>query len=167
MGVITNQGILDKLNAQFPDAIQAVSQPKGLLTFTTGRETLPEIISFLKEDASLAFRFLTDLTGVHYPDQELPLGVVYHLQSMALNRRLRIKAFLPLNDPRIATLTNLFPGANWMERETYDFFGIIFEGHPDLRRILNMDDMVAFPMRKEFPLEDPNRRDKNDDFFGR
>ncbi|QEC51690.1 NADH dehydrogenase subunit C [Anseongella ginsenosidimutans] len=167
MGVITNQGILDKLNAQFPDAIQDVSEPKGLLTFATGREKLPEIIRFLKEDASLAFRFLTDLTGVHYPDRELPLGVVYHLQSMALNRRLRIKAFLPLNDPRIETLTNLFPGANWMERETYDFFGIIFEGHPDLRRILNMDDMVAFPMRKEFPLEDPNRRDKNDDFFGR
>lgn len=167
MGVITNQGILDKIKARFPDAVQEVAEPKGLLTITTGREQMPDIISFLKEDASLAFRFLTDLTGVHYPESELPLGVVCHLQSMALNRRLRIKAFLPLNDPRIATLTNLFPGANWMERETYDFFGIIFEGHPDLRRILNMDDMVAFPMRKEFPLEDPNRRDKNDDFFGR
>lgn len=167
MGVITNQGILDKLKNHFPDAIHDVSEPKGLLTFTTSREQLPSVISFLKEDASLAFRFLTDLTGVHYPDRELPLGVVYHLQSMALNRRLRIKAFLPLNDPRIATLSTLFPGANWMERETYDFFGIIFEGHPDLRRILNVDDMVAFPMRKEFPLEDPNRRDKNDDFFGR
>jgi len=167
MGVITNQGILDKLKNQFPDAIHDVSEPKGLLTFTTAREQIPAVISFLKEEASLAFRFLTDLTGVHYPDRELPLGVVYHLQSMALNRRLRIKAFLPLNDPHIESLAGLFPGANWMERETYDFFGIIFEGHPDLRRILNVDDMVAFPMRKEFPLEDPNRRDKNDDFFGR
>lgn len=167
MGIITNQGILDKINARFPNAIQEVSEPKGLLTLITDRETVLEIINYLKEDASLAFRFLTDLTGLHYPDQELPLGVVYHLQSMAINRRIRLKAFLPLSDPRIATLTKLFPGANWMERETYDFFGIIFEGHPDLRRILNMDDMVAFPMRKEFPLEDPNRRDKNDDFFGR
>src|SRR5690606_11301453 len=167
MGVITNQGILDKLKNQFPDAIHDVSEPKGLLTFTTAREQIPAVISFLQEEASLAFRFLTDLTGVHYPDRELPLGVVYHLQSMALNRRLRIKAFLPLNDPHIESLAGLFPGANWMERETYDFFGIIFEGHPDLRRILNVDDMVAFPMRKEFPLEDPNRRDKNDDFFGR
>ncbi|MFS8618063.1 MAG: NADH-quinone oxidoreductase subunit C [Solitalea sp.] len=167
MGIITNQGILDKLNARFPNAMLEVSEPKGLLTITTDRETLPKIVAYLKEDASLAFRFLTDITGVHYPEQELPLGVVCHLQSMALNRRIRLKAFLPLNNPRISTLTHLFPGANWMERETYDFFGIIFEGHPDLRRILNMDDMVAFPMRKEFPLEDPNRRDKNDDFFGR
>ncbi|HEY9560403.1 MAG TPA: NADH-quinone oxidoreductase subunit C [Anseongella sp.] len=167
MGVISNQGILDKLNNQFPDAIYDVSEPKDLLTFTTGREQLLSVISYLKEDASLAFRFLTDLTGVHYPDRELPLGVVYHLQSMALNRRLRVKTFLPLNNPRVASLTGVFPGANWMERETYDFFGIVFEGHPDLRRILNVDDMVAFPMRKEFPLEDPNRRDKNDDFFGR
>src|SRR3546814_188915 len=167
MGVISNQGILDKLNNQFPDAIYDVSEPKDLLTFTTGREQLLSVISYLKEDASLAFRFLTDLTGVHYPDRELPLGVVYHLQSMALNRRLRVKTFLPLNNPRVASLTGVFPGANWMERETYDFFGIVFEGHPDLRRILNVDDMVAVPMRKEFPLEDPNRSDKNDDFFGR
>ncbi|HYH56540.1 MAG TPA: NADH-quinone oxidoreductase subunit C [Anseongella sp.] len=167
MGETTNQDILDKLRAKFPDAIQDVCEPANLLTFTTGREQVIEIISFLKSDASLAFRFLTDLTGIHYPEKDLPLGVIYHLQSMASNCRLRIKVFLPLRDPRIPTLTGLFPGANWMERETYDFFGIIFEGHPDLRRILNVDDMVAFPMRKEFPLEDPNRRDKNDDFFGR
>lgn len=167
MGVIDDQTILDKLKARFPDAVQEVASPKGLLTFTTGREQAHDIIAFLKNDPTFAFRFLTDITGLHYPERELPLGVVYHLQSMALNRRIRIKTFLPLNDPRIATLTDLFPGANWMERETYDFFGIIFEGHPDLRRILNVDDMVAFPMRKEFPLEDPNRRDKNDDFFGR
>lgn len=167
MGVVNDQTILDKLKAQFPDAVQEVDSPKGLLTFTTGREQAHNIIAFLKNDSAFAFRFLTDITGLHYPERELPLGVVYHLQSMALNRRIRIKTFLPLNDPRIATLTDLFPGANWMERETYDFFGIVFEGHPDLRRILNVDDMVAFPMRKEFPLEDPNRRDKNDDFFGR
>lgn len=164
---ITNQDILNKLKARFPDAVREACEPADLLTFTTGREQVTEIISFLKNDAALAFRFLTDLTGVHYPEKDLPLGVVYHLQSMALNRRLRIKVFLPLREPHIPSLTGLFPGANWMERETYDFFGIIFEGHPDLRRILNMDDMVAFPMRKEFPLEDPNRRDKNDDFFGR
>ncbi|MNY41138.1 NADH-quinone oxidoreductase subunit C 1 [compost metagenome] len=115
----------------------------------------------------MKFRYLTDICGVHYPEQELALGVIYHLHSLTKNVRVRIKVFLPESAPRITTLTGLFLGANWMERETYDFYGIIFEGHPDLRRILNVDDMVAFPMRKEFPLEDPNRTDKNDDYFGR
>src|SRR3546814_18909295 len=103
MGVISNQGILDKLNNQFPDAIYDVSEPKDLLTFTTGREQLLSVISYLKEDASLDFRFLTDLTGVHYPDRELPLGVVYPLQSMALNRRLRLTPFNPLHNPTVET----------------------------------------------------------------
>jgi NADH-quinone oxidoreductase subunit C len=70
-------------------------------------------------------------------------------------------------DVHIPTATVHWDGANWMERETYDFFGVIFDGHPDLRRILNVDDMTAFPMRKEFPLEDPNRVDKKDFYFGR
>lgn len=162
---MTNQDILDKLKLKFPDAVSEMSEPKGLLTFTTVREQLIPVVSFLKEE--LGFGFLTDLTGIHYPERESPVGVVYHLQNMAANKRVRLKAFLPPRDMGIPTLTGLFPGAGWMERETYDFFGVVFEGHPDLRRILNVDDMVAFPMRKEFPLEDPNRRDKNDDFFGR
>jgi NADH-quinone oxidoreductase subunit C len=81
--------------------------------------------------------------------------------------RIRLKVFLVDGDVHIPTATNLWNGANWMERETYDFFGVIFDGHPDLRRILNVDDMTAFPMRREFPLEDPNRVDKKDYFFGR
>ncbi|COY45109.1 NADH/F420H2 dehydrogenase%2C subunit C [Mycobacterium tuberculosis] len=75
--------------------------------------------------------------------------------------------FLEKENPSIPTATVLWNGANWMERETYDFFGINFEGHPDLRRILNMDDLGVFPMRKEYPLEDPNRVDKKDFYFGR
>lgn len=162
---MTNQDILDKLKLKFPDALSEIAEPKGLLTFTTVREQLIPVVSFLREE--LGFGFLTDLTGIHYPERESPVGVVYHLQNMAANKRVRLKVFLPPRDMGIPTLTGLFPGAGWMERETYDFFGVVFEGHPDLRRILNVDDMVAFPMRKEFPLEDPNRRDKNDDFFGR
>jgi NADH-quinone oxidoreductase subunit C len=83
------------------------------------------------------------------------------------NVRVRVKVFIPVANPTIPTATTLWNGANWMERETFDFFGILFEGHPNLVRILNVDDMEAFPMRKEFPLEDPNRVDKEDRFFGR
>ncbi|POY37081.1 NADH-quinone oxidoreductase subunit C [Solitalea longa] len=164
---MNNQAVLDKLQLKFADAIFNVSEPHDMLTLTTTKDKVIDVIQFLYNDEELKFRFLTDICGVHYPEQELALGVIYHLHSLTNNIRIRIKVFLPESTPRIKTLTGLFLGANWMERETYDFFGIIFEGHPDLRRILNVDDMVAFPMRKEFPLEDPNRTDKNDDYFGR
>jgi NADH-quinone oxidoreductase subunit C len=86
---------------------------------------------------------------------------------MQKNTRVRLKCFVPIENPTVNTAVNLFSAANWMERETYDFYGIIFEGHPNLKRILNMDEMTVFPMRKEFPLEDPFREDKQDRFFGR
>ena len=83
------------------------------------------------------------------------------------NKRIRIKAYLPGEHPRINSVTSLFLSADWQERETYDFYGIHFEGHPNLCRILNMDEMISFPMRKEFPMEDSGRTDKDDRFFGR
>ncbi len=129
---------------------------------------LIEAIQFLVQDSECCFTFLTDLCGIHYPDQNPPvLGVVYHLHNMVKNTRIRVKAFTPVSEPVIPSLTGLFSSANWMERETYDFFGIRFEGHPELKRLLNMDDMVDFPMRKEFMLEDPTRTDKQDAYFGR
>jgi NADH-quinone oxidoreductase subunit C len=81
--------------------------------------------------------------------------------------RVRVKVFIHEIEPAIPTASTLWNSANWMERETYDFFGIKFEGHPDLRRILNMDDLGVFPMLKQYPLEDPNRVDKKDEYFGR
>ncbi len=167
MGKISNQTVLQKLTDHFGDKISIPSEPLGLLTFETKKETIIELLTFLKEDKELQFNYLTDLTGIHYPDKELPIGVIYHLHSLLNNVRVRIKVFLEDKNPTIPTATILWNGANWMERETYDFFGVVFEGHPDLRRILNIDDMVDFPMRKEFPLEDPNRVDKKDFFFGR
>jgi NADH-quinone oxidoreductase subunit C len=167
MGKISNQAILQKLTARFGDNISVPTEPFGLLTFESSKENIIEILSFLKGDKELTFNYLTDITGIHYPEKELPIGVIYHLHSMVNNVRVRIKVFLEDKNPTIPTATALWKGADWMERETYDFFGIEFEGHPDLRRILNVDDMVAFPMRKEFPLEDPNRVDKKDFFFGR
>ena len=93
--------------------------------------------------------------------------VVYHVHSFENGSRLRIKVYLPKENLGIPTATSLYAGANWMERETFDFYGIIFEGHPNLKRILNIDEMDYFPMRKEYPLEDATREDKIDALFGR
>ncbi|HYK75616.1 MAG TPA: NADH-quinone oxidoreductase subunit C [Daejeonella sp.] len=167
MGKISTQAVLQKINARFGGQISVPTEPYGLLTFETSKETIQELLTFLKEDKELRFNYLTDITAIHYPEQELPVGVIYHLHSLTNNVRVRIKVFLDGKNPVIPTATNLWQGANWMERETYDFFGVIFEGHPNLTRILNVDEMTVFPMRREYPLEDPNRVDKKDYFFGR
>ncbi len=126
------------------------------------------LIHFLYKDEVLGFQFLSDICGVHYPDQkDQEFAVVYHIQSMQKGLRLRIKTYVSLNKPEVPSITGIYATANWMERETYDFYGIQFLGHPNLKRILNMDEMTAFPMRKEFPLEDPTREDKADFQFGR
>jgi NADH-quinone oxidoreductase subunit C len=167
MGKLTNEEVLKNIQDQFADKVTVLGEPYGLLTLETSRESITEILTYLKNNPALQFIFLTDITGIHYPEQEKPIGVIYHLHSLVNNVRVRIKVFLADGDVHIPTATTIWDGANWMERETYDYFGIIFDGHPDLRRILNVDDMTAFPMRKEFPLEDPNRVDKKDYFFGR
>jgi NADH-quinone oxidoreductase subunit C len=167
MGKISNEDLLKKISDKFHDQVTNVGEPFGLLTLETGREQIIDVLSYLKNDAALQFIYLTDITAIHYPEQEKQIGVIYHLHSLVNNVRVRIKVFLTDVDVHIPTATVLWNGANWMERETYDLFGVLFDGHPDLRRILNVDDMTAFPMRKEFPLEDPNRVDKKDYFFGR
>jgi len=167
MATIPNEELLKRIGEKFGEQVILVGEPYGLLTVETGREQIIDLLTFLKTDAALRFTFLTDITGIHYPEQEKQIGVIYHLHSLTTNTRIRVKVFLVDGDVHIPTATVLWEGANWMERETYDFFGVLFDGHPDLRRILNVDDMTAFPMRKEFPLEDPNRVDKKDYFFGR
>jgi NADH-quinone oxidoreductase subunit C len=124
------------------------------------------VLQFLKDDPELNFHFLTDLTGVQTADEK-QLGVIYHLHNMPKNVRVRIKTFFDINTPQIPTVVDLWPAANWMERETYDFFGVQFIGHPNLVRILNVDEMDIFPLRKEYPLEDQVREDKDDKMFGR
>jgi NADH-quinone oxidoreductase subunit C len=166
MAEVNNEYVAEKLKARFGDAIISVEEPYGCLTVTADSKINIDILQFLWDDEA-EFRFMVDLCGVHFPDQELPLGVVYHIQSLKHNLRIRFKFWLPLANPVIKTAVNVYSTANWLERETYDFFGIIFDGHPDLRRILNVDEMEVFPMRKEYPLEDPNRIDKKDLFFGR
>lgn len=167
MAKISNQQIINALQEKFGESISNITEPYGLLTLEAEKSVISDLLAFLKTDETLSFNYLTDITAVHYPEKELALSVVYHLHSFRTNVRIRIKVFLPVSDPSIPTATVLWDGANWMERETFDFFGIQFIGHPDLRRILNVDDMTVFPMRKEYPLEDPNRVDKKDYFFGR
>jgi NADH-quinone oxidoreductase subunit C len=165
---ITNDSIKAKLAAKFGDAISDVVEPYGMLTFTIAATQNLKALQFLKEDAELGLDFLTDLQAVHYPDRVgQELCVVYHLHNMRQNVRVRMKLFVPIEKPDVFTATSLYACANWMERETYDFFGVNFLGHPDLRRILNVDEMDYFPMRKEFPLEDQTRTDKDDEMFGR
>lgn len=167
MNKLDNASIVEKLDQRFPGKIQQISEPFALLTFTTGKDEIIEVLRFLKTDQDLQFIYLTDITAVHYPELPQGIAVVYHLHSFKFNVRLRVKVYLDQQTPEIDSATALWDGANWMERETYDFFGVKFLGHPDLRRILNVDEMDVFPMRREYPLEDPNRVDKKDFFFGR
>ena len=168
MSVITNEFLLEKLNEQFGENILSAEFPYGMLTITISPVAIVDILKWLNEDKILKFRFLTDICGSHYPDlKDQELCVIYHVQSMENNLRLRIKAYLPISHPEIPTATTLYSAANWMERETYDFYGVIFKGHPNLKRILNVDEMDYFPMRKEYPLEDATRTDKEDQYFGR
>ncbi len=138
-----------------------------IYSITIKKDRIIELLQFLYDDEELQFRFLTTLCGVHFPDTPEPLGVVYHLHSFKNNLRIRIKLFMTIEKPEVLTATTIYSTANWMERETYDFFGIIFKGHPNLKRILNVEDMIMFPMRKEFPMEDQVRVDKDDTMFGR
>ncbi|MDU0372555.1 NADH-quinone oxidoreductase subunit C [Hymenobacter endophyticus] len=150
------------------DTFTDVEEPYGLLTATTTRERIHDIVAGLQQDQELQLNFLTTMCGMHFPEREgQELGMVYHLHSLTQNIRLRLKIFFPIADPVVPTLTDLYSTANWMEREAFDFYGIIFPGHPNLIRILNVEDMDYHPMRKEYALEDGTREDKTDLFFGR
>jgi NADH-quinone oxidoreductase subunit C len=167
MTEVTNQTVIESLSTKFGEKVTNVNEPYGLLTFETTKDVIVEVLKFLKEHETTRFAFLTDITAVHYPEKKHGIAVVYHLHNMVNRIRVRVKVFIDEQHPAIPTATGLWNGANWMERETYDFFGVKFEGHPDLRRILNMDDLGVHPMLKQYPLEDPNRVDKKDEYFGR
>ena len=157
-----------RLSEKFPDQLYDWQEPYGMLTVTAPKELNLKILQFLFDDEELRFRFLSDLQAVHYPDNiGAELAVVYHLHNLVDNIRLRLKVFTGILEPDVWSATALFQSANFMERETFDFYGVNFKGHPNLIRILNVDEMDYFPMRKEFPLEDQTRIDKDDEMFGR
>ena len=160
-----NSILLQELKSKFEKSILSVDETADILTVTVAAESIKPIVAFLKNDQD--FIYLTDLCGIHYPELEKELGVIYHLHNLVANKRIRLKAFVTKANPQIDSLVSLFSAANWMERETFDFYGIDFVGHPNLIRILNVEYMDYHPMRKEYPLEDATRSDKDDSFFGR
>ena len=165
---LSNENIKQRLQSTFGEGVFSFEEPFGMLTFETKPELNLDVMRALYDDPELSFQFLTDLTAVHYPAYKgREIAVVYHLHNLVANVRVRLKAYVPVASPDIRTATTLFSGANWMERETYDFYGVNFVGHPRLKRIQNVEEMDYFPMRKEFPLEDQTRVDKDDEMFGR
>jgi NADH-quinone oxidoreductase subunit C len=165
---LTNETIQKKLTDKFGDQLSDWGEPYGMLTFTATKENNLKVLQFLFDDEELRFKFLTDLQAVHYPDKAgAELAVVYHLHNLIDNIRIRFKVFTDIKTPDVFSATALYESANFMERETYDFYGVNFVGHPNLIRILNVDEMDYFPMRKEYPLEDQSRIDKDDEMFGR
>jgi NADH-quinone oxidoreductase subunit C len=165
---LINENIQKELVEKFGESLTEWSDTYNMLSFTAPKDLNLKVLNFLYDQPSLGFQFLTDITAVHYPNRiGEELCVVYHLHNLRENTRLRFKVFTPSAQPDVYSATALFSSANWMERETYDFFGVNFVGHPNLKRILNVDEMDYFPLRKEFPLEDQTRIDKDDDMFGR
>ena len=165
---MTNEIIQQRLTEKFGDQLTNWEAQFGLLTFTAPAASNLLVLQYLYDDPTLRFRFMTDLTAIHYPDRAgEELCVVYLLHNMIDNIRLRVKIYVPITQPDVFTASALFATANWMERECYDFFGVNFVGHPNLIRIMNVEEMDYFPMRKEYPMEDPTRRDKDDEMFGR
>lgn len=157
-----------KLQAQFGNAVTEWDEQFGIISCRVDALKNLEVVQFLYKNEELAFQFLTDITAVHYPERTgEELCIVTHLHNLVANVRLKIKAYVSIDKPDTYSLVPQFLGANWMERETFDFYGVNFIGHPNLTRILNADDMDYHPMRKEYPMEDPTRIDKDDEMFGR
>ena len=165
---MTNDFITDKLKAEFGEEIFDYEELYDIYTFTADKELNLKILTFLKETPELNFSYLNDLTAIHYPDNTgKELAVTYLLQNMQARKRIRLKVYTDIKKPDVYTASALYSTADWLEREAYDFFGVNFVGHPNLIRIMNVDEMDYFPLRKEYPLEDQTRIDKDDEMFGR
>lgn len=165
----THEEVLNELKSQFADKIHTSKvEYDTLIVELVGDDACYDVLDYLKNNSILKLDFLTTLCGLHYPDQtNAELGVMYQVKNLISGYSLRLKTYFPIAKPEIKSVTSLFPTANWMERQEYDFFGIQFIGHPNLKRILNVDEMDYFPMRKEYRLEDGTRDDKEDKYFGR
>ena len=144
---------LERAHPDFGDAIERVVVDRGELTFYVRRAHLLAVARTLRDDPTLRFELCTGVSGVHYPqDTGAELHAVYHLLSITHNRRVRVEVTCPDGDPHIPSVVSVYPTNDWHERETYDFFGIIFDGHPALTRIEMPDDWVGHPQRKDYPL---------------
>lgn len=147
-----NQRVLDTLKAQFGESVLEATEFRGELTIVVPKEHIVDICRFLKHEPELQYDLLIDLCGIDLYTPVKRFGVVYNLFSLKNKHRIRLKTFTEEEDPRVPTVTGVWSTANWHERETYDMFGITFEGHPDMRRIYMPDEFEHFPLRKDFPL---------------
>lgn len=166
--MLDNKFVFERLREKFGEAIIGFEENYDIMSIYADKEFNLKILQYLYDEEDLGFRFLTDLTAIHYPHNEgEELVVTYLVYNMPKNFHVRLKFTLDIKKPNIYTASKLFLAANWLERECYDFFGVNFIGHPNLIRIMNVDEMDYFPLRKEFPVEDQTRQDKDDDMFGR
>ena len=145
-------GLITKVDTAFPGKITESHSQHGNETITLQREDALAIFSALKNDPQFAFDFLVDLSAVDFFGQEPRFEVVYHLHSMRLNHRLRVKIRVPEDDAVVPSVSSLWKAANWLEREAWDMFGIRFAGHPDLRCILMYEEFRGHPLRKDYPV---------------
>jgi NADH-quinone oxidoreductase subunit C len=146
---------VEKMKAKFPASISGVMAFRGEVTVTVAKQDLYEICKFLYSDPDLQYQFLTDLCGVDCLPETPRFEVVYLLYSMKDNQRLRLKAKVAEKES-ISSVESIWKAANWLEREVYDLFGIPFENHPDLKRILLWDGYEGHPLRKDYPVEGPD-----------
>lgn len=139
----------------FPDALLDVHEFRGELTLIVAIESVVDVLQFVRDKPGLIYNFMSDISAVdYYPDYDRPerFAVSYHLYSMVYNRKLRVKVFVSEENPVVATSVDIWPVANWLEREIHDMMGIKFDGHPDLRRLLMPDDWQGHPQRRDYPL---------------
>ena len=144
--------IAERLKQKFPESILDGATFRGETTLDLRAEDILAVCRFLHDDPELAFDYLTDLCGVDYYPREPRFQVVYHLCSMKTKLRLRLKVSLPGESPRVSSVFSVWKGADWLEREAFDMYGITFQGHPDLRRILLTPEWEGYPLRKDYPL---------------
>lgn len=147
-----NHLVLEKLRTRFGDALLEAAEFRGELTVVVPKEKIVEVCRFLKEDPELRFNLLADLCGIDMYTPIKRFGVIYNLMSIPNKHRVRLKTFTEEDDPKVPTVAGVWKTANWHERETYDMFGIVFEGHPDLRRMYMPEEFEYYPLRKDFPL---------------
>jgi NADH-quinone oxidoreductase subunit C len=145
------QKIGEKVVAATPGAVLGSTFALGELTLTVDPVRVIEVLRFLRDDPAAQFVSIIDISGADYPEREKRFDVVYHLLSPKLNRRIRVKVMTDEEAP-LASATAVWPGADWYEREIYDLFGVLFVGHPDLRRILTDYGFDGYPLRKDFPM---------------
>ncbi|SCK50910.1 NADH-quinone oxidoreductase subunit C [Streptomyces sp. WMMB 322] len=147
------EGALEEQGLAPGEAIEKTVVDRGELTFHIAREHLVQVVRTLRDDPALRFELCTGVTGVHFPgDKGRELHAVNHLRSITHNRVIRIEVSAPDSDPHIPSIVEVYPTNDWHERETYDFFGIVFDGHPALTRIMMPDDWQGHPQRKDYPL---------------